>query len=122
MYTIRINPVIKLQPILQFNEMSFWINNRSATELIYFYGIWSTSGDDENSESHFSTHFQSVTIYKITEDTVLTLTPGDGLTKNKYDFHDYENREKTPPLSSSYPFLLVYSALLFYLNLRPWNY
>lgn len=95
LFNIRIQPLIALQPILEFNEMSFWKSNKSATELIYFYGIWSNSGDDENFESHFSEHLQSVTIYKITEDSVLTLTPGDGLSKNKYDFHDYENREKT---------------------------
>jgi hypothetical protein len=100
LFKIRIIPQICLQPILKYNELSFWKSNRSATELILFEGIWAAN-NAKKLESHFAEHKQFISIYKIKEDTILIKEIGK--TKNKFDFFEnknalYELQKKEPVL------------------------
>ncbi|MDQ3111096.1 MAG: hypothetical protein M3R17_14480 [Bacteroidota bacterium] len=92
LYNIRFNPEITLQPVTNFNELSFWECNKAATEILFFQASWEmNAGSTDNFEAHFSEHRQSVGIYRISQDTVIY--DGIGFTKYKYDLHNHKFEE-----------------------------
>jgi hypothetical protein len=95
LFNIRLTPEITLQPLLNFNELTYFKSNRTATELLCFNGIWDMGSiNSDNPEAHFTAHKQLITVYQIREDTVISYLPGGGLTKRKY-FDEDENMEMT---------------------------
>jgi hypothetical protein len=91
-FNIKIDSVISLQPLVSFDELSYWKSNRTATAFIFSEAIWNldVNMDSEDFESHFDKHKQEISIYEIEKDTVIVNDLG--LTKNKFDFSDYENK------------------------------
>lgn len=87
-FQVRNNPEVTLQPFLNFDELTTWRPNKTGTSALVFRGIWNMNTDDENEEpeSHFSEHQQSIALYTIGADTVRIQEIG--LTEKKYDFYE----------------------------------
>lgn len=103
LYAVRMEPEVRFQYLLNFNELSYWKTNKTATEVLFFQAIWDMGdgADDPDFESHFSEHRQSLGIYKIEMDTVRYIDIGT--TKKKYDFS--ENGNALPLLRKQEPAL-----------------
>lgn len=103
-FNIRISDEVVLQPLTDFNELSYWKSNRTATEFIYAQALWyNTTTDGEDFESHFSEHHQAIYVCSIEQDSVVDVYLGK--TKHKFEFHDNENplmefRKKEPEIAN----------------------
>jgi hypothetical protein len=91
LFNIRLEPEIRLQPVTNISELSFWESNKTATEILFFQAYWYTTAGLSDMESHFSTHRQSMGIYKIMEDTIIYKDLG--MTKYRYDLHAHKFEE-----------------------------
>ncbi len=85
LYKINFSPKIKLQPVFNYDELSFCKSNYNSSEIILFEGIWDMEVDDLEMESHFSAHKQMVSVYEIKNDTTLVKKIGE--TKFKYNLY-----------------------------------
>lgn len=87
LFDIQLEPEIALKPLFNFNELSSWITNRAANEVIFFQAMWNIdwNHEGEESEAHFQEHLQHISLYTIREDTVIAKEIG--ITKEKYDLN-----------------------------------
>jgi hypothetical protein len=87
LFNIRIGDKIEIQPLFDFDELSYWKTNALADEVLFFEGIWNMNVENEKDlESHFAPHRQSVSEYSIKSDTVILKEIG--ISKYKYDLFD----------------------------------
>ena len=87
LFNIRIDDKIKIQPLFNFDELSYWKTNSAANEVLFFEGIWNMNVEDEKDfEAHFYPHKQLVSTYSIKNDTVISKEIG--LSSYKYDLFD----------------------------------
>jgi|ERR1043165_2407600 hypothetical protein len=91
LYKINFGESITLQPVLHFDELSYWVINNEGNSVLYFNGIWDmiSSENDDDFESHFEAHKQVVQLFDIGADKVVQIEIG--VTKGKYDFSDGDN-------------------------------
>jgi hypothetical protein len=97
LFSVKMEPKPELQPILNFNELTYWRSNKAGSGILAFDGIWDMSAaDSANAESHFGAHKQNISVYTIALNTVQQLKLG--ITKNKYspwETDDIVNQLKT---------------------------
>ena len=86
LFKINCNPKIALQPIFNFDELSFWEFNKTDKEIILYKGKWNMNPNSKSFEAHFSKHIQTIFLYKINESKISFKKLGT--TKNKYDIEN----------------------------------
>lgn len=87
LFDIVIKDTVRLNPIVDYNEISYWRFNKTGSEILFFQGEWGVENiNSEEFESHFSPHKQFITLYRFASDTVITTEIGT--TKEKYDFKE----------------------------------
>lgn len=106
LFDIQLDPEIDLKPLFNFNELSSWVTNRAANEVVFFQALWNIdwNHEGEETEAHFQEHLQHISLYKIMPDTVVAKEIG--ATKAKYDLSATDTmvreiKRKEPGLAKS---------------------